>query len=139
MLLPYEKWKKGDELQPVPKKRKKRKPLNIPLKSDVEVKPANKLDENIKPEIKTEVEDDEVKEEVKASTVVAKSDVVKVKSEEIGRKEEVQNRAMIIKQELENMKIRKVSKYSLYTALTNFNANYFVKCNVNTLGRWYNT
>ena len=85
------------------------------MKSDVEVKPADILDENIKPEIKTKEEDDEVKEEVNASTVVPKSEVVKVKSEEIGRKEEVQNRAMIIKQELENMKIRKVSKYSLYT------------------------
>ena len=102
------------------------------MKSGVEVKPANILDENIKPEIKTEEEDDEVKEEVNSSTVVAKSDVVKVKSEEIGRKEEVQNRAMIIKQELENMKIRKVSKYSLYTPLTNLYANYFIMCNVYT-------
>ena len=42
------------------------------------------------------------------AAVKVKVEKVPVKSEEIGRKEEIQNRALIIKQELENMKMRKV-------------------------------
>ena len=109
-MLPYEKWKKGDEIKPVPKKRKKRR-----IKQEMENGDA--VSENGRTEptlvesvIKKETEQDELASprgpELKFNV---KAENVPIKTEEMGRKEEVQNRAMIIKQELENMKMRKVS------------------------------
>ena len=110
LLLPYEKWKKGDELQPVPKKRKKQKFLKVPFRNELDNKPPSAENENLKPDVKNEPT--ELKEEVPVVKEAVKPEKIKVKSEEIGRKEEIQNRALIIKQELENMKIRKVSNNS---------------------------
>ena len=107
LLLPYERWKKGDEIKPVGKKRKKRKLVKPLPKKENENKTL--MSETEKTE--TEANENKMKGESKdeLNNVKVKTENVRVKSEEIGRKEEVQNKALIIKQELENMKIRKVS------------------------------
>ena len=113
LLLPYERWKKGDEIKPVAKKRKKRR-----IKQEFENENGASVSENGKIE-NTDNENvvkKEKEEHMLASAegdnmkVNVKAENVPIKSEEMGRKEEVQNRAMIIKQELENMKMRKVSR-----------------------------
>lgn len=116
LLLPYERWKKGDEIKPLGKKKKKKRFVK-PTSKPENQRSTSENGQTEVAETENRVKQEPMKDEMVTSGEVVntgiKTENVTVKSEEGGRKAEVQHRALIIKQELENMKMRKVSNLYL--------------------------